>query len=124
MQMTRWLWVAAALASWSAPGVAGEADVVKAEARLERGGTYAFSVTVRHADAGWQHYADKWDVLGPDGRLLGSRVLLHPHDSEQPFTRGLSAVRVPAGISQVIVRAHDKVHGYGGKTVTVVLPGR
>jgi hypothetical protein len=103
---------------------ADEVDIIRVSAKLSGDGTYQFSVTVKHADNGWLHYADKWDVLGPDGHLLGSRILLHPHDGEQPFTRGLSAVRVPAGISRVTVRAHDKVHGYGGKTVTVVLPGR
>jgi len=42
-------------------------------------------------------------------------VLHHPHEKEQPFTRSLSGVRVPAGVNMMIVRAHDKVHGHGGK---------
>ena len=36
---------------------------------------------------GWEHYANKWDVVGPDDTILGTRVLLHPHVNEQPFTR-------------------------------------
>jgi hypothetical protein len=39
----------------------------------EEGGSYRFDVTVRHADTGWDHYADAWDILTPDGTLLGSR---------------------------------------------------
>lgn len=102
--------------------IAGEADVVAVEVRSQGGGEYAFSVTVRHADAGWKHYANKWDVLAPDGSVLGTRELLHPHEDEQPFTRSLSGVRVPAGIETVTVRAHDSVHGYGGVERQVRLP--
>jgi hypothetical protein len=105
----------------STPSNAGEADVL--EVRAERtGDSWRFTVTVAHADAGWDHYADRWDVLAPDGTVLGSRVLLHPHDSEQPFTRSLGGVAIPAGIDRVTIRAHDKTHGLGGKTVTITLP--
>jgi hypothetical protein len=94
---------------------AGEADVVAVAVRPDGPGTYAFDVTVRHADAGWDHYADRWEVLLPDGRtVLATRTLLHPHEDEQPFTRSLSGVRIPDGVAEVVVRAHDKVHGYGG----------
>ncbi len=102
--------------------VAGEADVEKVRIAKERAGTYRFDVTVRHADAGWKHYADKWDIVAPGGRILGTRVLLHPHELEQPFTRSLSGVRIPRGVTRVTVRAHDKVDGYGGEVVTVTVP--
>jgi len=104
--------------------VAGEPAVVAAKAEREPAGTYRFEVTVRHDDTGWNHYADKWDVVAPDGTVLATRVLLHPHEDEQPFTRDMGGVRVPAGIRSVAVRAHDKVHGYGKETATVDLPGR
>lgn len=106
------------------PAMAGEVTVVDAKARKVGGGTYRFDVTLRHADKGWKHYADNWEIIGPDGKLLGRRVLLHPHDQEQPFTRSLSRVSIPAGIKQVTVRGHDKVHGHGGKELVVKLPGR
>lgn len=67
------------------PVLAGSAKVVDAEVTLGGGGLYRFSVTLRHDDAGWDHYADRWDVLAPDGKVLGKRVLMHPHDNEQPF---------------------------------------
>jgi hypothetical protein len=44
--------------------------------------------------------------------------------NEQPFTRSLGGVVIPDGVRAVIVRAHDKVHGHGGITVEVELPGR
>lgn len=103
------------------PAGAGEADVVAVEAVEESAGTWRFEVTVAHADEGWDHYADKWEVLAPDGRVLGTRVLLHPHVGEQPFTRSLGGVAIPQEIPQVTVRAHDSVHGYGGAETTVEL---
>ncbi len=101
---------------------AGEADVVGVKVTRTTAQVYRFEVTVRHGDTGWEHYADKWEVLAPEAELLGSRVLLHPHEAEQPFTRSLSGVRVPAGVEAVTIRAHDKVHGYGGKAMRVDLP--
>ncbi|SMF24321.1 hypothetical protein SAMN06265365_108100 [Tistlia consotensis] len=105
------------------PARAGEADVVAAEALREPAGTWRFDVTLRHADGGWEHYADAWEVLAPDGRLLATSRLLHPHVEEQPFTRSLGGVAIPAGVSQVTIRAHDSVHGYGGRTLELTLPG-
>lgn len=98
--------------------IAGEADVVGVR-MAQNGDTYRFSVTVRHADAGWDHYADKWEVVTPDGEVIDTRVLAHPHDNEQPFTRSLGSVRIPAGLEKVRVRAHDKVHGFGGREMEV-----
>ena len=102
--------------------VAGEVDVV--DARITKSGdqTYRADVTLRHADTGWDHYADKWDVVAPDGSVLGTRILYHPHVDEQPFTRSLSGIRIPDGIPHVTIRAHDKVHGYQGKTLQLELP--
>jgi len=108
----------------SAAAWAGDVTVVDAKVRADGGGTFSFDVTLRHADSGWDHYADRWDVLAPDGTVLGSRTLFHPHVDEQPFTRGLSGVGVPAGIRTVTIRAHDTVHGNSDKTLTVTLPGR
>ncbi len=101
---------------------AGKADVVSAEAHCDAQRRCRFNVSVRHADEGWGHYADRWDVLAPDGTLLGTRVLLHPHETEQPFTRSLDGVPVPPGLDRVRLRAHDKVHGYGGAELDVSLP--
>ena len=101
---------------------AGEADVVGVEVTAEGGGSYRFDVTVEHGDEGWDHYADAWDVVAPDGTVLGTRVLLHPHENEQPFTRSLNGVAVPDGITEVTLRAKDSVHEYGGVEMTVALP--
>lgn len=103
------------------PAPAGEADVIDVQVQWLSAQAGRFSVTVKHADSGWEHYADRWEILTPDGRLLAVRTLYHPHVDEQPFTRSLSPVKIPAGLDRVLVRAHDKVHGYGGRTATVRL---
>jgi len=115
-----WLVLAVALAAAAAPTArAGEADVLAVEASVQPDGTFRFDVTIAHADAGWSHYADRFEILDPAGNVLGTRVLLHPHDAEQPFTRTLTGVEIPAGLVEVVVRAHDSVHGLGGIEVRV-----
>ena len=56
---------------------ADKARVLKATANV--GGSYTFLVTVAHADSGWKHYADKFEVLAADGTVLETRILYHPH---------------------------------------------
>jgi len=103
---------------------AGDVSILDVQVRAQQDGRYSFSVTLKHADNGWDHYADRWEVLAPGGAILGTRVLLHPHVAEQPFTRSQSGVVIPAGLKFVDVRAHDKMHGYGPKVFMVMLPGR
>jgi hypothetical protein len=116
------LLAAALLALRAGPASAGAADVVDVEIRCNEAAVCKFLVSVRHADEGWDHYADRWEIVTPDGESLATRVLRHPHVGEQPFTRTLPDVRVPESISRVRVRAHDSVHGYGGREVVVELP--
>lgn len=70
------------------------------------------SVTVAHADAGWDHYADGWSVTTGDGTEIGHRTLHHPHVTEQPFTRSLQ-LAVPERARALHIRPHDSVHGWG-----------
>ena len=104
--------------------MAGESDVVKVTVTESTPGTFRFDVSVRHDDEGWDHYANLWQVVRPNGSVLGERVLLHPHDTEQPFTRSLSGVTISGEIKTVIIRARDSVHEFGGKEMNVNLPGR
>ncbi|MEP1231128.1 MAG: hypothetical protein ABJG88_10670 [Litorimonas sp.] len=114
----------AATAMMAPHASAGEADIVKVKAKKTRTGLWQFSVSVRHDDAGWDHYANNWEVLSPDGERIAERVLGHPHVDEQPFTRSLSGVKIPENLTHVIIRARDSVHGYGGQTVRVDLATR
>lgn len=99
---------------------AGEVRIV--EVRVECPGSCTFTVTLEHGDEGWNHYANQWDVVTLDDQVLKSRVLYHPHENEQPFTRSLSGVTIPPGVSQVKIRARDTVHGYSAQKFLVDLP--
>lgn len=112
---------AVSLSVLAGPAMAGEADVIDVRV-VKTGNSYRFDVTVQHHDKGWDHYANAWEVLAPDGTVLGLRTLYHPHVEEQPFTRSLSGVKVPDGITEVRIRAKDSVHDWGGKEITVKLP--
>jgi len=101
---------------------AGKADVLKVRVDCDSASRCNFSVTVRHTDEGWDHYANEWQVIAPDGSILGTRTLYHPHVDEQPFTRSLSGVPIPSSIHSVTIRARDNVHGYGGREQRVELP--
>jgi hypothetical protein len=99
---------------------AGEVEIVHTEF-TQRPGGWAVNTTLRHEDSGWDHYADAWRVVDEQGAVLGTRTLLHPHEDEQPFTRGLGYVQFPAGVAVVFVEAHDKLHGWGKQRLRVDL---
>jgi hypothetical protein len=99
---------------------AAKADVIDATVSCNPGCT--FHVTVRHADSGWDHYANQWQIVAADGTILATRVLYHPHQTEQPFTRSLSGVKIPSHVQTVTIRAGDLVHGFGGREIQLQLP--
>jgi hypothetical protein len=75
--------------------------------------TYTVSATIRHNDTGWDNYADAFEVKG-EFVQKGLRVLAHPHETEQPFTRSQTGV-VAQGL--VWVEAKDNVEGWGGSKI-------
>ncbi len=42
---------------------AGEANTLKVEIYESYDGYYTVMVTVQHDDEGWDHYADRWEIL-------------------------------------------------------------
>lgn len=113
--LTLALIAAASLASADAP-------VIERVTAASEGASWRFDVTLSHGDTGWDDYADGWRVLDMQGRELAMRVLHHPHVDEQPFTRSVGGVRVPAGTTQVQIEARDNVGGWSGQRRTVTLP--
>ncbi|MFK7805532.1 MAG: hypothetical protein AB8G95_28140 [Anaerolineae bacterium] len=112
----------------SAVAGTGDVDVLFVSARSNGDGTWNFAVTLEHPDNGWDDYADGWDVIMPDGTVIKpspelafTRLLTHPHDDEQPFTRSQSGIEIPADVTTVYVRGHELVQGYGATVVTVDL---
>ena len=103
--------------------IAGEVQIVRAKvSQAYSGGAHTFHVTLRHADTGWKHYANKFQIWSLDDAVLGSRVLLHPHVDEQPFTRSLFGIQLPSGTRTVKVRAMDTVHGLSPQTYLLDIP--
>jgi hypothetical protein len=105
-----------------------DADVLHVRAVQSADDTWTFHVTVSHPDLGWDDYADGWDVVTEQGEILKrsssdtfTRLLLHPHETEQPFRRNQGGLVVPEGVTRLSVRAHDIVDGFGGKEVAVDL---
>jgi len=118
---TRWRYAAAFGLLLHGLASAGNADVLEARADCDARRVCSFTVTVRHADSGWDHYANAWRIVGPDGAVLATRTLLHPHVDEQPFTRSLSGVVIPGGVRGVTIEAVDSVHGAAGRPYRLVL---
>ena len=102
-------------------GPTGCADVIDLKTFESGDATFTFSVTVASADTGWEKYADAWEVVTPDGTVLATRVLTHPHVDEQPFTRSQDAIAIPDGVDTVTVRAHDTVAGWCGAEMTFAI---
>jgi hypothetical protein len=99
-------------------------DVVAVYVKAAGVGVYNFDVTVSSPYDTPSRYADGFRVSTSEGTVLGERKLLHDHQTEQPFTRDLYAVKVPVATKKVIVQARDQKYGYGGKAVEVALPDR
>jgi len=107
--------ILALLAVGAAVAAEPGADVLRVAVK-GRPGAYGFAVTVKSPDRGCDGYANWWEVVSPDGRLLFRRVLMHSHPDEQPFTRPGGPVPISAE-ETVIVRAHFHPTGYGGVAV-------
>lgn len=104
-----------------APAFADNANVDHVKV-VKSGGSYTFDVTISHTDTGWDDFADSWRIKDAQGNVLGERELSHPHIDEQPFTRSLSGVKIPDGVTEVFVEAHDTVNGWNPQAKTVKLP--
>ena len=91
---------------------ADDVQIIAVDLRSTQENVWQVSVTLKHGDTGWDHYADDWRLVDVEGNVLGDRILRHPHVNEQPFTRSLEGVSVPAGVTTLYVEAHDKVHGW------------
>jgi len=98
-----------------------DAPVVEDASARQSGDSWTISVTLSHPDTGWEHYADGWQVLAPDSTELGFRLLAHPHVNEQPFTRSLSGVKIPDGITSVLIRPRCLVDGLNAETYRLEL---
>ncbi len=100
---------------------AGQATIEKVEAECNHKRLCKFNVTISHADEGWNHFANGWKIFTSEGELIGHRVLAHPHVNEQPFTRSIRNIKIPAAIDTVEIRANDSVHGESERKYVIKL---
>lgn len=105
-------------------GTAASADPARIEAieARQRADGWVISVTLRHADTGWEDYADGWRVEAPDGTVLAHREIKRPHVTEQPFTRSKIGIAIPEGVNTIQVRARTVTEGWDSRSVAVTLP--
>ncbi|MEA1904206.1 MAG: hypothetical protein U9N56_11870 [Actinomycetota bacterium] len=99
-------------------------DVIDVVITPSGDGTYRIDTTLSSPYDSPARYADAWRVKSADGTAYGVRELAHDHAGEQPFTRSLSGVEIPADVTAVIVEGRDQVSGWGGQTVEIDLPDR
>ena len=74
------------------PRGTGNADVVTVRAAQEPAGTWTFVVTVRHPDTGNDDYADGWDVVTPDGKVLKSDVSIAKNYLNEAHVKELNRI--------------------------------
>lgn len=110
------------LLALTAGNATADPAIVNAVDADQSGNTWRFDVTLSHGDTGWDDYADGWRIVTADGQILGTRELLHPHVTEQPFTRSLAGVAIPNGIDFVFVEARTNAEGWGPGRFRVDLP--
>lgn len=90
---------------FSASVYAQPPQVVKADASLKSNQLFDIAVTIRHSDTGWEHYASEWVVEDGEGKEIAKRTLYHPHVNEQPFTRSIRDVLIPADANKITIKA-------------------
>lgn len=115
-------WMFPAVLSVFAGVVLADAPQVVDVKTTQSGGAWRFDVSILHLETGWDHYADGWEVIDADGNQLGLRVLAHPHENEQPFTRSQSEIIIPEGVAEVFIRTRDNEHGWFDARTSVTLP--
>ena len=61
-------------------------------------------------------------LSGCTEKFSGPECCIIPMQRNNPLPDPSISVRIPAGVTTVIVGAHYKVHAYGGKEFEVALP--
>jgi hypothetical protein len=106
----------------STPVFAGGADVIDGKITRDSNGRYSVFATIQHNDEEPKHFVNKFQVLTPDGKVIGEMYFLESHLHEQPFVGMAQSVKVPDGVRELRLRAHDRLHGYSGKEFKLKVP--
>jgi hypothetical protein len=103
------------------------ANVESALVKSLQNDTYLFAVTISHEDElDAEHYCDGWSVYSDDHKETlytspgGSRDGLTVHfDAPNTPQPSQGVVYIPSNVEAIVVRAHDKQHGFGGTELFV-----
>ncbi len=107
------------------PAPAGDGCAHVVDATISSGASgYTINATVSSTETGWDKYADVWQARDEQGTVLGERVLAHPHETEQPFTRSLAGVQIPEGVRELTIAARDSELGFCGEVLVLEVPSR
>lgn len=99
--------------------IAEDVAILSADFLETEKNTWSVNITLKHADSGWQHYADRWRIVDSGGQIFGERVLLHPHVNEQPFTRALNGILIPETAHIIYIEVHDSKHGWSDSKLEI-----
>ncbi|QJR16054.1 hypothetical protein [Usitatibacter palustris] len=100
----------------------GPANVVGAAMSKNMDGTWDIRATVRSKDTGPSSYADRVEILDPEGKVLHTIPVKNHHLNEQPFSVTATNVKLPTDIAHVVIRARIKPGGASGKERTLKIP--
>lgn len=101
------------------------ANVKRVAVKYLQEDTFLFEVSIEHDDEG-DHYCDGWSVYSDNTAMTlytgaaGSREGMTVHFAvplDDETSQG--TVVIPKNVERVVVRAHDKQHGFGGLEITV-----
>jgi hypothetical protein len=83
-------------------------DVVAVKVHARAPVRFDFDVTISSPYDTPQRYADAFRITGKDGKVYGERILWHDHADEQPFTRDLYGVAIPAAGPPIRLRRQNR----------------
>lgn len=99
--------------SAAAPGLADKPRALTARVIDLGGHRYQFEVNIVHKDDSWEHFVDRWEVVGKGGAVIATDYMYYPRIDENIVWRVLRGVKVESGTEYVIYRLHDRKDGYG-----------
>lgn len=102
-----------ALISAGVPALAGKPVPIGAKVVYLGQDRYQFEANIVHRDDTWQHFVDRWEVIGKGGKVIATDYFYYPRIGENIVWHVLRGIRVAPGTTYVIYRLHDSKDGYG-----------
>lgn len=105
-----------------ATGAGAEAPKVASASIVQDGAGWTVRALIRHPDSGWDHYASGWQVLAPDGTVLGFAEITHPHLEGEPIQEELTGITLPDGADHLMIRVRCTLDGWSARFFRLDLP--